>query len=70
MTRTEDKLESQKKICENKDFCGIVMLSESDNILEFNQHMTSNKMSYIIYSGLESLFKKVDPCENNLNKNR
>ena len=32
--RTEDKLESQKKICKNKDFCGIVMLSKSGNILK------------------------------------
>ena len=36
--RTENKLKYHKKVCENKDFCGIVMLSEKKNILEFNQY--------------------------------
>ena len=42
--RTENKLKSNDKVCKNKDFCGIVMPSEKDNILEFNQYMKSNKM--------------------------
>ena len=32
--RTENKLKSHEKVCKNKDFCGIVMPSEKDNILE------------------------------------
>ena len=46
--RTENKLKSNEKVCRNKDFSGIVMPSEKDNILEFNQYMNSEKMSYII----------------------
>ena len=34
------------------------MPSEKDNILEFNQYMKSDKMSYIIYADTESLIKK------------
>ena len=34
------------------------MSSEKDNILEFNQYMKSDKMSYIIYADTESLIKK------------
>ena len=34
--KTENKLKSYEKVCENKDFCGIVMWSEKDNMLEFN----------------------------------
>ena len=30
-------LNLKKKVCENKNFCGIVMPSEKDNVLEFNQ---------------------------------
>ena len=30
-------LEIIKMLCENKDFCGVVMLSEYMKILEFNQ---------------------------------
>ena len=34
--RTESKLKSHEKVCQNKDFCGIVMSWEENNILEFN----------------------------------
>ena len=37
--RIENKLKSHEKVCKNKDFCGIVTLSEKDNILKFNQYM-------------------------------
>ena len=43
-----------------------MMPSEKDNILEFNQHMKSDKMSYIIYADIESLIRKIDGCANNL----
>ena len=46
------------KACKNKDFCGFVMSSEKDEILEFNQCSKSDKMPYIIYSDIESLIKK------------
>ena len=32
---TENKLESHHKICENKDFCNVIMPSEDTEILEF-----------------------------------
>ena len=38
------------------------MPSEQDNILEFNQCKKLDKMSYIIYGGIESLVKKIDGC--------
>ena len=34
------------------------MSSEKDNILQFNQYMKSDKISYIIYADTESLIKK------------
>ena len=48
-----------------KIFCGILMLSEKDNILEFNEYMKSDKMSCIIYADMESLIKKIDGYANN-----
>ena len=36
--RTKNKLELHGKVCENKDFCGVVMPSEDTKILEFNQY--------------------------------
>ena len=52
--RTENKLKSHEKVCKNKDSCGIVMPSEKDNMLEFNQYMKSDKLLYITYAFLES----------------
>ena len=48
------------KYVKNKDFCGIVMSSEKDSILEFNQYIKSDKMLYIIYADIESSVKKID----------
>ena len=62
--RTENKLKSHEKSCKNKDFSGIVMPSEKDNILGFNQYVKSDKMPYIIYANIESLIKKIDGCAN------
>ena len=50
--RTENKPESHEKVRKNKYFCGIVMASEKDNILEFNHYMKSDKMLYIIYADI------------------
>ena len=36
--RTKNKLESHKKVCENKYFCNVIMLSEDTEILELNQY--------------------------------
>ena len=41
------------------------MPSEKDNILEFNQYIKSDKMAYIFYADIESLFKKIDECARN-----
>ena len=53
-SRTENELKSHEKVCENKDFCGIVMPSE--------RYMKSDKMPYITYADFESLIKKIDGC--------
>ena len=41
---TENKIKSHEKVCKNKDSCRIVMPSQKDNILQFNQYMKSDKM--------------------------
>ena len=52
--KTETKLESHRKVCENKDFCNAVMPSEDTKILVFNQYRISDKTLFIIYADLES----------------
>ena len=43
---TENKRESHKKVCENKDFYSIVMPSEGTNILQINQYQNSDKAPF------------------------
>ena len=43
--RTKNKLELQDEVPENANFCGIVMLKEKKNILEFNQYRKPDSMS-------------------------
>ena len=50
---TKKKLESHKKVCENKEICNVIMPSEDNKILEFNQNQKSDKALVIIYADLE-----------------
>ena len=63
--RTKNKVRSHEKVCKNKNFCETLMLSEKDNILEFNQNMKSDKMPYIIYADIESFIKEIEGCADN-----
>ena len=42
-SRTKNKLESHKKLSENKYFCNVRISSEDTEILEFNQYQKSVK---------------------------
>ena len=46
--RAENKLESHKIVCENKDFRNLIMPSEDPKILEFNQNQKSDRALFII----------------------
>ena len=53
--RAKNKLELHKKLCENKNFCDVVMPSEDTKVLEFNQYQMFDKTQSISYADLESL---------------
>ena len=63
--KTKNKLKSLERVCENKDFCSVVMPSEDTKILELNQYQKSDKGSFIIYANLECIIEKIDGCKNN-----
>ena len=48
--RAKNKLKSHKKVPKSKDFCGILIPSERNKILEFKQFIESDKKPYIIYA--------------------
>ena len=52
--RAKNKFESYNYVCENKDFCNIVMPSEDAKIFELIQYRKSDKAPFIIYADLES----------------
>ena len=62
---TENKPESHKKACENKDFCNVAMPSEDTKVLRFNQYLKSDKAPFLIYADLEFIIEKIDECKNN-----
>ena len=63
--KTKNKLESHKKICENKVFCGAVMPSENTKTMRFSQYRKYDDTLSIVYADLESLIKKIDGCRSN-----
>ena len=54
-----------KRVCENKDFCSVIVPSEDTKILEFNQYQKSDKAIFVIYADLECITEKIDGCKNN-----
>ena len=47
-----------KNVCENKDFCNVIMASEDTKILELSQYQKSDKVPFIIYAYLEYVIEK------------
>ena len=60
---TENKLQLHLKVCENKDFCNIIMPSHGIKILEFTQYQKSDKAPFIISEDLECVREKMDGCK-------
>ena len=61
----KEKLESHKKVHENKDFCNVIMPSVDIKLLEFDQYQKSDKAPFIIDADLECIIEKIDECKDN-----
>ena len=62
---TANKLQTHKKVCENKDLYNIAMYSEDTEVLQFNQYQKSGEAPFVIYADLEYLIEKIDGRKNN-----
>ena len=51
---TEKKFKLHKRVCENKDFCNVIMLSEE-----------TNRAPFIVNADLECIIEKTDASKNN-----
>ena len=66
--RTKTKLEAQKKICENRDYCHVEMPTQDNNAIKYNQREKSIKLPFVVYADLECLLEKMGTCYNNPEK--
>ena len=56
--QTENKLKSREKVCKNKYFGGIVLPTQKNNTIEFNQYTKPDKIPDLIFADIETLIKK------------
>ena len=49
---TENKLESHRKVYENKVLFNVIMFFEDTKLIEFNQFQKSDRARFIIYAEL------------------
>ena len=62
---TVKELESREKVCENKNFRNLIMLSKDNETLELNQYQKCHKALFVICTDLECVIEKIDRCKNN-----
>ena len=62
--RTENKLKTHKKICENHDYRHVEVPNEDNKIIKYNKEKCI-KSPFIIYADLECLLEKISTCYNN-----
>ena len=67
--RAKNKLELHKKVCENKDFCNVIMPSEDTKTSELNEYQKPDKAPFIIYADLQCILQNIDEYKNNPAKN-
>ena len=65
---TENKLKKHKKVCENRDYCYVVMPEEYNKTLKYNKGEKSIRLPFIIIADLECLLEKMNTCHNNPEK--
>ena len=63
--RTKNKLETHKKICENRDYCRVEMPTKDNNKIKYNHGEKSIKLPFVVYADLECLLEKMGTCYNN-----
>ena len=63
---THNKLKKHERVCNNHDYCHVIMPKEDEKILKYNRVEKSLKAPFIIYADLECILKKEQSRQNNL----
>ena len=61
-SRTGNKREKHRNVCEDQDCYYIEMLEKDNRILKYNHGEKSMKVPFIIYADLESSLEKMNTC--------
>ena len=62
--RTKNKLETHKKICENRDYYCVEMPTKDNNTIKYNHGEKSIKLPFVVYADLQCLLEKMSTCDN------
>ena len=65
---TENKLETDKRICESHDYCHVEMPAKDNDIIKYNHGEKFMKLPLVIYADLECLLEKMNTCINSPNE--
>ena len=63
--KTNEKLEIQKEICQSNEF---IEMPEEETFIEFENHIRSQKMPFVIFADFESLVEPISGCQPNPEK--
>ena len=61
-------LKKHERLCENKDYFSVEMLTKLNKILKYNHGEKSLKTPFVIFVDLEYLLLKQQSCQNNPNE--
>ena len=61
-------LKKRERLCENKDYFSVEMLTKLNKILKYNHGEKSLKTPFVIFVDLEYLLLKQQSCQNNPNE--
>ena len=63
--QTKEKLEIHKEICQSNEF---IEMPEKETFIEFENHIRSQKMPFVIFADFESLVEPISGCQPNPEK--
>ena len=66
--RTLKKLKKHAKVCQDHDFCNVIMPDRNNNILKYDPKKNSLEVSNVFYADFECELKKIDSCQKNPEK--
>ena len=65
MDNNDNAIKKHERLCNNHDYCQLIMPSKNKNILKYNHEEKSLKVANLIYFDIETLSIKNHSSQNN-----